>query len=212
MAWSGSLPPVSPLAATPSSSRFSTVARPTCSALSIASSASESQKRTAFSCRAGATTITSVWFGAAPSPTAERSCRDEMGSLVTTSSFTRCFLPEAFWSYSQWVDRWPNRHVERSDHGHIGDRRSHRHEGQGLQHHLVHGAVPLERVEARELRPGRRAGRRFRARGLLPPRAGREPQGSPAGQGAPPQAAGELARSCTRGRLVAGGAAAAGRG
>ena len=63
MASSGSLSPVSPAADTPSAPSCSTLRRRTSSARVIASSASDSQNRSALSCSAGATTITSALGG-----------------------------------------------------------------------------------------------------------------------------------------------------
>jgi hypothetical protein len=82
----------------------------------------------------------------------------------------------------------------------------HRHEGQGLQPDLVHRAMPKQRSTAVDLRPRRRPRRRLRAGRVLPPRAGREPQGRRAGQAAAePSAIGltvKTRRRVTQGRQV----------
>src|SRR5919204_442646 len=59
-----------------------------------------------------------------------------------------------------------------------GDRPHHRHDGQGLQHHLVHGGMPLQRPAPGDVHRGRGAGGRFGAGGVLPACPGRDPLGS----------------------------------
>ncbi|CAA9435942.1 MAG: hypothetical protein AVDCRST_MAG66-3606, partial [uncultured Pseudonocardia sp.] len=64
------------------------------------------------------------------------------------------------------------------------DRTRHRDEGQGLQPDLVRRAVHEQRTADGVLRAGRRTGRGHRARRVLPPRSGGEPQGRRAEQAA----------------------------
>src|SRR3954451_10892687 len=96
--------------------------------------------------------------------------------------------------------------VLRGSHRPAGDRTGNRYQGQGLQRHLVHGAVPEQRAEARDLREGRRARGRQRSRRVLPARPADEPEGRRAGQGTaegPPRFLGRVLLSPYRQGLAA---------
>jgi hypothetical protein len=82
IACSGSLSPTAPDASTPASFKRSTVASCTSSACAIASSTSETQKRSAECVVAGEITSTSASRGR--TPVTSRNKSDEMGSAVLT--------------------------------------------------------------------------------------------------------------------------------